>query len=645
MIIVIEGVFMELSNAFGSKKKKLINFIYIGVFLLLIGISLKLDISHPYRILSIGILLLCTNPIWTFVKSNRLVFFVNIFIVLINAIIMIEVGNCNTFSTLSVSTLLLNIATIFCVFLFIYAVTGQAMLSLNSITVLSAILAIAEYYVYTFRSIPLVFSYIAELPTAMSVLKNYEFDLSINVVFVIAFCIYTILFNKLNFNNSHYIKFCPKKSIRCALSIGSVILIAVLFRTDIIPIKTESWNQQLVYHQNGFLVQSFKSVLSPKIIKPKGYSAEVGRQLTKKIYDKATSATLAVPENYPDIILIVNESYYDMQQLVPFTSDTPITPYTDSLTNTVRGFAVNPNITTGNSEFELLCSSSMKLVKDIVPFNSLNLAKINSFVKSLKDLGYYTIGMHPAPGSNYNRVNAYDNLGFDDTYFIDDMTVELNYIRDFVSDESCYKQIIEYFKNDDIDTPKFFHCLTIQNHAGYETGLIDYNVNITSGVENTDEFREYLSLIQESDRALEILIDYFSNSERPTIICMVGDHPPVMLDRFSTDLESWIKFMGTPVLLWANFSIEETNLGYFGMPNLSNIIKEYANLPMTPYEQYISEVSKELPIIHSNFYMDKNNKIYTYSDESPYDMLINQYDIVQYENLKGNCKSLLSYKN
>lgn len=37
---------------------------------------------------------------------------------------------------------------------------------------------------------------------------------------------------------------------------------------------------------------------------------------------------------------------------------------------------------------------------------------------------------------------------------------------------------------------------------------------------------QYLSLIKKSDTALQELIEYYSQVDEPTIICIFGDHQP-----------------------------------------------------------------------------------------------------------------------
>ncbi len=51
-------------------------------------------------------------------------------------------------------------------------------------------------------------------------------------------------------------------------------------------------------------------------------------------------------------------------------------------------------------------------------------------------------------------------------------------------------------------------------------------IQITSPGENFVWAEEYLTLIEESDRALEELLQYFEQEEEPVVVCMFGDHYP-----------------------------------------------------------------------------------------------------------------------
>ena len=76
------------------------------------------------------------------------------------------------------------------------------------------------------------------------------------------------------------------------------------------------------------------------------------------------------------------------------------------------------------------------------------------------------------------------------------------------------------------DKPFFAYVITMQNHGGYD-------VNEMAGLNRIalkEEWRgytdveTYLTLIRESDQAICNLIEYFSNVDRPVILCIFGDH-------------------------------------------------------------------------------------------------------------------------
>lgn len=75
----------------------------------------------------------------------------------------------------------------------------------------------------------------------------------------------------------------------------------------------------------------------------------------------------------PDIILILNETLFDFSLIHDFETDEPVMPYMKSLENVIRGYVSVPAIGggTNRSEYELLTSNSLYLMKDILPFWSL----------------------------------------------------------------------------------------------------------------------------------------------------------------------------------------------------------------------------------------------------------------------------------
>lgn len=155
------------------------------------------------------------------------------------------------------------------------------------------------------------------------------------------------------------------------------------------------------------------------------------------------------------------------------------------------------------------------------------LETLPSLAREFKNNGYDTVAIHPGKPENWNRKNALLNLGFD--RFIDKNDfIDPEYIGYFISDKSCYDKIIEEFKNKEKE--KFIFAVTIQNHGGYNSSRFnnDEMVQLGSELNTYTDAREYLTLIQKADQALESLFTYFEKIDEPVIICIFGDHQPYL---------------------------------------------------------------------------------------------------------------------
>ena len=140
------------------------------------------------------------------------------------------------------------------------------------------------------------------------------------------------------------------------------------------------------------------------------------------------------------------------------------------------------------------------------------------------------------------------------------------------------------------------------------------------------------------------LIEYYSQVDEPTIICIFGDHQPSVESAFYEELfgkptseltlEEEQKMYVTPFMIWANYDIEEKTVEDISLNYLATLLLETAELPMTAYQQYLTELHKTLPVITTLGYMDAEGSWYRMDDEdSPYAELVENYRKVQYNNL------------
>lgn len=183
-----------------------------------------------------------------------------------------------------------------------------------------------------------------------------------------------------------------------------------------------------------------------------------------------------------------------------------VTPFIDSLEeDTVKGNLAVSVIGggTSTSEYEVLTGNTHLFLENTSSSYQQYVRKGSySAVVDLEKMGYKTIGMHPYYASGWNRSSAYDSMGFDETYFLEDFPQE-NMIRNYVSDQEMYEKVIEeYEKNkNEKDQSLFLFGVTMQNHGGYTYEGADFEYSITlDGYEN--EYRDaqqYLSLIHETE--------------------------------------------------------------------------------------------------------------------------------------------------
>lgn len=524
--------------------------------------------------------------------------------------------------------------------------------------ILFLIWGLTNYYTLTFRNLPLAPQDFSAAGTALNVIGNYKFKITWPVIVIISWFIYGVFgvclcrnTNKLSSNISLF-----------QIILRDVIKIVVITSWFIIgffsPIKNVTglnhignWDWKVGYFPNGYISTTFASAFSMRTIKPIGYDES-------KIKDWAAEMEAVNHEkasNDINIILIINESMYDWHQVLDYTTDKEVMPFFNNLENCVRGYAVNPRTTTAISEYEILTSNSTSLTPNMNPFTQINFSKMHTIVSHLKGLGFWTAAMHLAPGTNYNRSVVYPQLGFDEIQFSEPQkTYEM--VKGFVSDEESFKTLIHLFESKPKNISAFLYCLTIQNHGWYKMSIEnggtwkidpDKKVSITSNFKSGKaEMEEYLSALQYTDEAFARLINYFKNQEEKVVICMVGDHEPVLQDiDYScinyTNEERLLHQAGTPFIIWANYPIESKNVGYIGMVSLMPLVLDTAGIAKCVYYNSLEKLQDITPVIYYSFYMDKIGEYHKYSADMPLPLL--RYLSFEYINMISGTKNTIVF--
>ena len=538
----------------------------------------------------------------------------------------------------------LNLALFASVSLMLAAVLCRWRYALLASNVFFSIWGLANHYVFLFHSSPLYFSELVNTATALTVLPNYRFTLpevpwSFAGVCVLSF----ILLRTLWLTEKKY----PFRGwLRLPLrALFAAILFFPCYQVFLGPKALRIGGSTPTYYisKYGFVCMALSNIrqtLDPYVI-PEGYSEE--------LLPPAVPVSADTDAVRPDIILILNESFCDLNDYMTLNLDRDyLKPYF-SVPNAFYGHAVSPSVGggTNNSEYELLTVAPYYLLTAYAPFNYLNFSGIDCSVPLyLHELGYTSLAMHFYSATNYNRRSAYPAMGFDSALLgpTDSLPNESYGKRGYL--DSSYYAVMNsiYSSEDEGGPPRFYYLLTFQNHGGYTQNPKEYDtVRVSAGLDKdrTEQLEEYVSSVALSGEAFSSLADFYSRSGRPVIICMVGDHAPSFINSLESNrgfssAELQIARRTVPYVIWSNYGLDFSDcpetVSIFGlMPH----ILSSAGLPITQFYQSVLNLGESYPVLlNSGLYQDAqgNTGIYDISDDrySP----ITDYLYMSYAGLK-----------
>jgi len=156
---------------------------------------------------------------------------------------------------------------------------------------------------------------------------------------------------------------------------------------------------------------------------------------------------------------------------------------------------------------------------------------------------------------------------------------------------------------------------------------------------------QYLSIMKASDMALKELITYFQDVDEPTMIVFFGDHQPSVETAFIEELmgkplnalnmEEVQKRYKVPFFIWANYNIKEAYYENISVNYLSTLAMEVAGVELPEYNQYLSRLYQQVPMLNALGYADANGEYHYFSEENELTPYLNGYELVQYDYLFG----------
>lgn len=566
-----------------------------------------------------------------------------------------------------------NYAIILLFYFIAFALSGSFTFTYTFVNTILFCLALAHSYVMDFRGTPFLPMDFLSVGTAAGVANTYNFAPTYKIITALfLFVFITVISIKIRTPKFNVITKILSRSFMTTVAAVVIILFYGTSTFSDLGVAPYFWNQARGYKNTGFVYNFFLNTKYLYMAKPSDYDPDK----IKDYIDQSVEPGHTIDPNktYPNIICIMNESLADLSVLGNLETNEEYMPFMNSLTeNTIKGNLFVPVIGAGtsNTEFEFLTGHSTHFLPS--GSNAYMLYVKNpmaSLTSTLKAQKYSSWALHPYLANGWNRPIVYGNFGFDKfTAFEDVFDMSLwkkyqangnnaNYLqslvdekypgsnflmRHYISDDYNYDLLIENFKNRDKSKPYYAFNVTMQNHGGYTTSCVNFDESIyaTSTSKAYNKANKYLSLVKASDNAFKKLIEYFSTIKEPTIICMFGDHQPTVETEFVAEVMGVNNLTGlsiedeqkryiTPFFIWANYDIEEKTVPYLSVNYLSSLVLKTAGIELTEYNKYLLKLSETLPVINTAGYIDAEGNYYKWSDNTPYNDIIKEYERIQY---------------
>lgn len=429
--------------------------------------------------------------------------------------------------------------------------------------------------------------------------------------------------------------------LRLGAAVASCLCAFLLWRWTP-DVRTNNWSNG-GSTSNGYYLNFYTGVRDCFAQKPEGYSPEAVEEIASHYTEQREGVA-----SKPNIIVIMNESFADFRVLGDkLRTNQPVTPFFDSLqNNAIRGYALTSVFggVTANSEFEFLTGSSMaNLPAGTVPYQQYVTEDIYSLPWLMSALGYCSVATHPFNASGWNRPAVYPRLGFAESTFVDAYPYK-KLVREFVSDQEMYEYVLNTLTTSG-EKPQFLFGITMQNHGDYIYIGDNYEQSVfLEGYDGDYPMAEqYLTLLRESDKALEYFLTELEKAPEDTVVLFFGDHFPqvegdffqeVHGGAFETLPEKMEQYM-VPFLVWANFDIPEQTVECTSLNYLGRYLLETAGLELPPYYQFLKELEQAVPAVNALGYYSISQQTFLPLEDAQGEEAkwLNDYAMVQYNNL------------
>lgn len=441
------------------------------------------------------------------------------------------------------------------------------------------LVGVAEYFVAFFKQMPILPSDIMALSTAAAVSGGYTYAISGSVLLGLAAVVACArVTSAIGWDRPLSRRpVAQNLGLAAASALALVLGFTQVSFVDTLGIKVRAWCPLDDYQAFGFIPSFASGVQAIFVTPPEGYTTEGAEELVASYAqawdegegasERRQAAEAQFAETRPNVIVVMNETFADISQFGGCGVGYEGPQFFQNVDGLMKGtlYVSAYGGGTCNTEFEFLTGQTLAyLGQSVYPYTLYNLEGVEALPQLFREMGYGTTAMHPNLATNWNRDVVYQTLGFERFLTLDDFE-GADTLRGLVSDAATYDACLDIIRES--DEPQFVFDVTMQNHSGYKTGKMPGELMTDYRPEGVDEegvleLNEYVSLIEQSDIALEQLLAQLEELDEPTVVIFFGDHQAYFADNYNNrfmqddnELDHTMRIWATSYLVWANYDV------------------------------------------------------------------------------------------
>lgn len=407
------------------------------------------------------------------------------------------------------------------------------------------------------------------------------------------------------------------------------------------------WNQTETQQKNGLMLGFMVNIPNIKIEEPANYSKETVDKYVNEIQDIVQGDSYKTSDVNPNVVMIMSEAFWELSNVnITDENGESLNPTVDA---NKKGHIISPSYGggTSNVEFEAITGFSMaNLLGGSIPYQQYMGRDLPSLASTFKGYGYNTTALHTYHKYFWNRIQAYDSLGFDEFIGLDDLKDPAYYGSLYVDDKVVNNMIMDTIKSS--KNPSFIYAVTMQNHGLYNDQRYgDKGLNVVDSYsgESNQILNNLATGFKHSDEMLQELFDELEKLDEPTLVVFYGDHLPSMSGTLeeigyvksmaSKTLEEDLKTRETPLVVWNNYEKEIGEVGSVSTSFLPPKVMEWAELERPDFYNLLQQFSQELPGFTSYVKVNGAGELLPGTpDESK--ELVDMYRMIQYDMMFGS---------